>query len=103
MYVNTACSRSKVLMYVVEHTRIEVEKAPARGDDRGFSERVSVITIYDSDSDAANPHTSYPVAGESTSSHARPYMLPPQRKQQVGHRPDHSNTRRYSACRDTGG
>ena len=67
-------------MYVVEDTRIEMKKAPASGDDRGFSQRVSVITTSHNDTDAptggeANPHTSYPVAGGSTSSHVRPYRL----------------------------
>src|SRR2546425_12337652 len=94
-------------MYVVEHTRIEMKKAPASGDDRGFSQRVSVITTSHNDTDAAtvdaaNHYNSYPVVGDNTSSLVRPYRLPPQQKQQVGHTPDHRIILRDSAFRDTG-
>ena len=87
-------------MYVLENRLIVREKAPVRGDDRGFSESVSALTTSQNDTaaatvDAANPHTSYPVGDDSTSSHVRPYMLPPQPKQQVGHTLHHSNTLRY--------
>ena len=95
-----------MVMSVVEHPHIEREKAPASGADRGFTERIAALTIPQNDTDAAtvdaaNPHTSYPVAGGSTSNHVRPYMPLRQPKQTVGHRPDHSNILRYSACRDT--